>query len=200
MSTPATGSVAPRAGRPRDATRDRELIEATQELLVEVGYDRLTIDAVAARIGAGKATVYRRWPNKTALVVAAIGALHHVEPPPGTGALRSDLLVLAYRFVGDDDRRTAVLAGLLTAMSRDEQLRATVHATIGRPSLVEFAAVITAAIERGEARTDCDVALMSRIFPGLAFHQVAGVGIALDRAFVEMIIDRVLLPLLTAPG
>lgn len=188
-----------RAGRPRDANRDRELIEATQDLLVEVGYDRLTIDAVASRVGAGKATVYRRWPNKTALVVDAVSALHHSQPPPNTGTLRGDLMALAGAFVGRDARRTAVIAGLLTAMSHDEHLRATVSTAIGRPRLTEFAAVISAAIERGEARADCDVALMSRIFPGLAFHQVAGLGAPLDTAFVEKIIDEVLLPLLTAP-
>ena len=169
-------------------------------MLVEVGYDRLTIDAVASRVGAGKATVYRRWPNKAALVVDAVAALHRPQPPPSSGSLRGDLLALAGAFVGQDARRTAVIAGLLTAMSHDENLRATVSTAIGRPRNAEFAAAITAAIERGEARADCDVALMSRIFPGLAFHQVVALGAPMDSAFVEKIIDGVLLPLLTRPA
>lgn len=195
MPTTAAGAAS-RTGRPRDAHRNRELIEATQDLLVEVGYDRLTIDAVASRVGAGKATVYRRWPNKTALVVDAVTALCIPQQPPRTGTLRGDLLVLAEHFVGSDARRTKVIAGLLTAMSNDEHLRTIASEAIGRPRLAEFANVITTAIERGEARPDCDVALMSLIFPGLSFHQVAGLGAPLDTAFVEKIIDGVLLPLL----
>ena len=197
MTTPTTIGEAARRGRPRDVKRDRDLIEATQDMLIDVGYDRLTIDAVASRVGAGKATVYRRWPNKMALVVEAVTALHHSQPPPHTGSLRSDLMVLAEAFVGHDSRRTAVIAGLLTAMAHDDHLRATVSAAIGRPRIAEFAAVIDAAIERGEVRRDCDVALMSRIFPGLAFHQVAGLGAPMDTAFVELVMDGVLMPLLT---
>jgi AcrR family transcriptional regulator len=192
--TPTT-AAATRTGRPRDSSRDRELIAATQDLLVEVGYDRLTIDAVASRVGAGKATVYRRWPNKTALVVDAVGALCSTQPLPATGTLRGDLLALAGEFVGSDRRRTEVIAGLLTAMTHDEQLRVAASEAIGRPRMTQFAEVIRAAIERGEAQ-DCDVALMSVIFPGLAFHRVAALGAPMDIAFVEKIIDTVLLPLL----
>jgi len=193
-SRPVT-AAATRTGRPRDASRDRELIEATQDLLVEVGYDRLTIDAVASRIGAGKATVYRRWPNKTALVVDAVSALCGSQPPPATGTLRGDLLALAEQFVGSDARRTEVIAGLLTAMTHDEQLRASASEAIGRPRMAQFADVIRAAVERGEAR-DCDIALMSVILPGLCFHRVAALGAPMDAAFVEKVIDGVLLPLL----
>ena len=92
MATTAGTAERHRPGRPRSTERDRQLLEAAQDLLVEVGYDRLTIDAVANRVGAGKATVYRRWPNKTAMVVDAVEALHRPHPPPGTGSLRSDLL------------------------------------------------------------------------------------------------------------
>lgn len=192
---PPSPAPTTRTGRPRDSNRDRELLTATQDLLVEVGYDRLTIDAVASRIGAGKATVYRRWPNKTALVVDAVGALCNTQPLPVTGTLRGDLLALGEQFVGSDHRRTEVIAGLLTAMTHDEHLRAAASEAIGRPRTVQFAEVIRAAIERGEAH-DCDVALMSVIFPGLAFHRVAALGAPMDTAFVEKIIDTVLLPLL----
>ena len=59
-------------GRPRDETRDAAIFEATLSVLGEVGYDRLTIDAVAARAKASKATVYRRWPTRDALVIDAL--------------------------------------------------------------------------------------------------------------------------------
>ena len=59
-------------GRPRDETREAAILEATLAVLSDVGYDRLTIDAVATKAKASKATVYRRWPNKAALVVDAL--------------------------------------------------------------------------------------------------------------------------------
>ncbi len=194
-----TGRADSRTGRPRDAQRDAELVEAAQELLIEIGYDRLTIDAVAARVGAGRATVYRRWPNKTALVLDAVTALHSTQPLPDTGTLRGDLMALAQGFLEAGVRHTAVVGGLLTAMSRDPELRATVSEVLGRPRLAEFAGVITAAVERGEARPDCDVPLLARVFPGLAFHQVAGIGLPLDAAFVEQVVDEILMPLLRQP-
>lgn len=191
---------APRRGRPRDAARDRELLEATQDLLVEVGYDRLTIDAVAARAGAGKATVYRRWPHKSALVADAVGALHRPQATPDTGSLRDDLMTLAAAFAGNDARRAAVIAGLITAMAHDDDLHEAVHSALARPRYAEFAAVIQQAIDRGEVPADRDVALLSRLLPALAFHQVAALHAPVDTAFVTRIVDAVLLPLLTPPG
>ena len=82
-------------------------------------------------------------------------------------------------------------------MAHDHKLQVAVRDTIGRPRLGELTAVITAAVERGEARPDRDVALMSRLLPGLVFHQVAGLGVDLDATFTTKIIDEILLPLLT---
>ena len=124
----------------------------------------------------------------------AVSALCESQPLPATGTLRGDLLALAEQFVGSA-RRTEVIAGLLTAMTHDEDLRASASEAIGRPRMAQFADVIRAAVERGEAR-DCDVALMSVIFPGLSFHRVAALGAPVDAAFVENVIDEVLLPLL----
>ena len=62
-----------RGGRPRDATRDAVIMSAALEVLAEHGYDRMTMDQVAKRAGAGKATLYRRWPSKADLVAQAGG-------------------------------------------------------------------------------------------------------------------------------
>src|ERR671937_591346 len=78
----------------RGAARETAILQATLELLAESGYDQLTIDAVAARARCSKATIYRRWPDKAALVVTAVRR-HAGQPAaaaPETGSLRSDLL------------------------------------------------------------------------------------------------------------
>ncbi len=78
-------------GRPREAGIDDAVREAVRALLTETGYQRCTIDAVAARAGVGKAAVYRRWRSKAELVFTAV--IHPVElgPPADTGTLRGDV-------------------------------------------------------------------------------------------------------------
>ena len=81
-----------RGGRPRDPSRDGVIRAAILHLLAEVGYGALTMDAVAARAGVGKATIYRRWRTKQDLVVDTICELNQTTViPPDTGSLESDL-------------------------------------------------------------------------------------------------------------
>ena len=80
-----------RGGRSLDSSRDLVLREAALALLAEVGYDRLTMDAVAARARAGKTTIYRRWAGKAELVVDALNSLKGGRGSPGTGSLRRAL-------------------------------------------------------------------------------------------------------------
>src|SRR5689334_4055737 len=79
-------------GQPREAA----ILDAAGALLAELGYEALTIDAVAARAGSSKATIYRRWRNKAQLVKAVLDALdaEHNAEIPDTGALRSDLVAV----------------------------------------------------------------------------------------------------------
>ena len=82
-------------GRALDVTRCAALRDAALELLAEIGYDRLTIDSVAARAHASKATIYRRWPGKAELVVDALTLLKGAPLVPDTGTLRGDLEAIA---------------------------------------------------------------------------------------------------------
>ena len=96
-----------------ERNRDDALRDAAIELLAEIGYDRLTMDAVAARARASKATIYRRWQNKAELVVDAVGCLKGVTPLPDSGSLAGDLREVCDAF-GDDDSRLGahVMLGL----------------------------------------------------------------------------------------
>ena len=71
--------TAPKLGRKRDLSRDPEILEATLEVLAETGYDGMTIDMVAARAKAGKATVYRRWASKGELVIDAVACMKSAD-------------------------------------------------------------------------------------------------------------------------
>ncbi|MBN9376091.1 MAG: helix-turn-helix transcriptional regulator, partial [Cellulomonas sp.] len=83
-----------RLGRPRDMTRDAEILQAARDELAERGYERMTVAAVAARAGAGKATVYRRWASKAELVLDAAMCTADtaltIDRVPDTGSLAGD--------------------------------------------------------------------------------------------------------------
>src|SRR5215472_1625802 len=107
-----------RGGRPLDATRDDAILQAAIELVAEIGYDRLTIDAVAARARAGKATVYRRWPSKAQLVAEACACVAFNLEPPNSGSLRTDMIAIAEHMWIESGPvpRAAVMAGLMSAL------------------------------------------------------------------------------------
>jgi AcrR family transcriptional regulator len=119
----AVASPGPRRrGRPRAAERDTAILDAAQQLLGEVGYDRLRIQDVADRAHAGLATIYRRWPTKQALV---IDAMQHTAPEmlPESDDPLADLQAILHEAVVDLwGPRRHFLVGLLTSLRTDPEL------------------------------------------------------------------------------
>ena len=182
-------------GRPLDAGIEADLLRATQDLLIEQGFERLTVDAVAKRCSASKATIYRRWPSKVALAVAATAALLPVPEVPDTGDFREDLLACSCAYI-QDDRRIAVLASLLTATRHDPVLRTAARDTIGSPVGGLFEHVFARAVSRGQIAKGIDIDIISEVLPAIAFHYVAALGLPIDERLVLRVIDGVLLPAL----
>jgi len=83
-----------RPGRPRSEQAEQAIIEATLDLFAERGFEGVCVEAVAARAGVGKATIYRRWPNKEELLLAAFGSLKSPFPEPKGVSVREDLLAM----------------------------------------------------------------------------------------------------------
>ena len=201
MITDMTTDTAPRpVGRPRDASRDADLLKAALDLLVEVGYDRLTIDAVAARVKASKATVYRRWPNKAALVVDAMQALHESKQEdeifPDTGSLREDLLAGARKFVDKlSSEEGRLVAAVMTASMRDPELAAAMRS--GSDDKVAMcAAPLDRAVVRGEITSSCSPDAFAEVVQSVFLFRFLVSGEPLDEAFVVHVIDDIVLPLL----
>ena len=113
--------MTPSTERPRvEGDREQEIFDATLWVLAESGYDRLTMDAVAARAKASKATLYRRWTNKVSLVIEALQHEKGPNTPPDTGSLRGDLQQVFCGVGGlSDPTSIATFASVLTAISRD---------------------------------------------------------------------------------
>lgn len=136
------------------------VLEATQSLLVEVGYNGLSIDEVAARAGVHKTTIYRRWPSKPELVAAAVSeSSRQGIPVPDTGALGTDLAAFAksiVRFVGDSETAGATRS-LLAAANDSDELMAVSHGYWAE-RMANAAPIVTRAIERGELAAEVDPA------------------------------------------
>ncbi|WP_329410857.1 TetR/AcrR family transcriptional regulator [Streptomyces sp. NBC_00704] len=183
--------------------REAELYEAVLELLREVGYDALTMDAVAARTRSSKATLYRQWGGKAELVAKAV---RHDKPGIAaggvdTGSLRGDLHALTMR--SDDcelEQNSALMRGLAMAVHGNPDLLKAFKEHLVEPEMAEFGRVLQRAVDRGEVRADN---------PAMHFvpHMMIGAFAArtmLDeqpptQAFLLAYIDAVVLPALGAP-
>jgi AcrR family transcriptional regulator len=177
------------------------LREAALARLAEVGYDRLTMDAVAARARAGKTTIYRRWPGKAELVVDSLNSLKGVPEIPDTGSLRQDLRALAESITSAEGQFGAQVAiGMASALARDGELRRVFGEKFIAPRMAGFLTVFERAVARGEMPSGHDLDLLARLFPALALQQLVMSGELPDTRFAGQIMDEVVYPLATAPA
>lgn len=184
--------------RPRvEGGREDEILDATLDLLLEVGYDRLTLDAVARHARASKATLYRRWETKARLVVEAM-ARANLAPSAAavdTGTLRGDLLAT---FCGGQgllrNGAPTLLASVITAVTTDPEFAAAFRQTFLEPRLQVSRAVYTRAAARGEISADLDLDLLAPTLAGIVLHRAFVLGELPDDALVERVVDHVILP------
>lgn len=188
-----------RPGRRRDHTRDPEILDAALQVLAETGYDGMTIDMVAARAKAGKATLYRRWPSKAELVVEAVAGMTKggvdLAALPDTGTLRGDLVAMIKpHTIEDGERKLRIMAGLMSMLSRQPDLAETVNAAIVEPRAAVTRILMRRAADRGEISPDCDIETLSLITPSMAAYRTLVLKKPVSRAFLIALIDNVLLP------
>lgn len=188
---------APRLGRPRDPSRDTDILDAAIDVLADTGFEGMTIDMVAARAKAGKATLYRRWPSKTALVLDALACLKAVDLDdlPDTGTLRGDLLALSRpRSLHEGERKMRVLAGVVTMLSQEPGLADAAKAALIEPRAAAHRILLQRAVDRGEIAADADIELLSTLLPAMATFRALALREPVDRDYMTRIIDGVLLP------
>lgn len=196
----------PRLGRPYDHSGDAEILAITLAFLAEQDYEHVTLDAVAQRAGRAKTTLYRRWPTKLDLVVAAVqaaGPPPELDHLPGTGSLRTDLLALVDSpWLGGPERRSAVVAGLTAAARTSGRLADVVRRTVTEPSVQVFERLLRRALEQGEIRADLGhrPALVARVVPAMESHRPSGTQGSVGREYLVAVIDDVVLPAVGWPG
>jgi AcrR family transcriptional regulator len=192
---PVTGN-APR-GRTPDPAREAAILDAAEELLKEVGYDRMTLDAVARRASASKATIYRRWNGKADMVAALIDRIADDHPVlVVSDSLRADLLAAFGLYCAAVTRKTELVRGLVAAMGADPHLRTLMSQRLADPHYDEVDRILAAAAARGELPFTPDAAPVLRAAKGLVWHRVLLAGEQLDDSFIAEAVDSVFLPLL----
>jgi len=198
-TTPAAD--APKLGRKRDHTRDPEIMDAAIEVLAEAGYDGMTIDMVATRAKAGKATLYRRWASKSELVLDAVacmkgGPIDH-DSLPDTGTLRDDLIAMIKApTLKDAEQKLKVMAGLVSMLSRNPELADAATAAIVEPRASANRFIMRRAQERGEVSPGADIDTIAMVSPSMAAYRVLILRKPVDREFLISLIDGVILPAL----
>jgi len=193
--TPAEAAAAA-AARPRvEGDREQEILDAALEVLTDVGYDRLTMDAVAHRAKASKATLYRRWNSKAKLVVESLAKMKTVPVIPDTGDLRSDLMAAFCGMGGlTDHDTTATLGAVITAVSTDPEFAHEFREQVVGPKARVSRVVFERARERGELRPDLDLEIVVPALAGIVLHRVFILGEQPDAELIERTIDQIILP------
>lgn len=194
-----TTAPAPKLGRKRDHTRDPEILDAALEVLAETGYERMTVDMVATRAKAGKATVYRRWASKAELVIEAVACMKKgdidFDALPDTGTLRGDLVAMMKpHSIVDAEKKLQVMAGLVSMLANHPDLADAVNAAIVEPRASVNRLFLRRAVERGEIPADADIEKLALLGPAMASYRVLIQRRPVDRAFLLSIIDDILLP------
>lgn len=188
-------------GRKRDHTRDGEILDAAVEVLAETGYDGMTIDMVASRAKAGKATLYRRWASKDELVIDAVACMKKenlaVEYLPDTGTLRGDLVAMIKpHSIQDSEKKMQIMAGLMSMINSNPNLAEAAHAAIVEPRASVNRLFMRRAIERGEIPADADIETLSLVSQAMGSYRTLMLRKPIDREFIISIIDGVILPAL----
>ncbi|WP_369137129.1 TetR-like C-terminal domain-containing protein [Modestobacter versicolor] len=195
---PADGTRPGRGGRPRDPSRDGAIRAAILKVLAESGYAGLTMDAVAAAAGVGKATIYRRWRTKSELVADAVAELSSVSVEvPDTGSLEGDLRVLLHWLVGAvNGPLGAATLSLLSAMPHEPELREAFRSgPMGVWSAV-FREVWVRAETRGEVqRPVMGTAVASTASAPILQRWLFG-GEAVSVEFADEVLAEIVLPLI----
>jgi AcrR family transcriptional regulator len=190
------------SGRPVDASpwspREAEFLAVTLQLLQQNGYDRLTLDAVATTAQASKATVYRRWPTKAELVLAAfIEGVRQSAVPPDTGTLRGDLLGLGDIILEQTHQHSGTLRAVLVEVSNNPALNeAMQHEFVDqRRALLRY--VLQQAVNRGEIDGAAISDELWDVLPGYLIFRSIIQNRPPSTDTVRALVDEVLIPSLT---
>ncbi|MBG0562750.1 TetR/AcrR family transcriptional regulator [Actinoplanes aureus] len=194
-AAPETGQERKAPGRPRNAQADEAILDAVLALLSDgQSAAAISIEAVAARAGVGKATIYRRWPNKEALLIEAVRAMKGPLPELAGRSVRDDLIALVEaNRTPNAQRNGKITACLLPEFIKDEEL-GRMHQAVVEPRRDVTRQVLRRGIESGELRADLDVELTLLMLsaPSMVQAMLPWSPRVPDEGFAEKLVDALL--------
>jgi AcrR family transcriptional regulator len=171
----ATGTRRP--GRPRSSEAHAAILGATLELAMEGGLRRLSMEAIAARAGVGKATIYRRWKTKEAIFAEAVRQIALTPEVPDTGSVRGDVEATTAAVLGRmAPQAFRTIPRLLAEAGDDADLREAMQAALLRPRKAAIRTILRRGVARGELRADLDIELVADVMLGSAIARVLMAG------------------------
>jgi AcrR family transcriptional regulator len=182
-----------RPGRPRDARADSAIIEAAVDVLADRGPSGFTVDEVASRAGCGKATVYRRWPTRAALLLDTAGRMGLQPPVVDTGSLRGDLAVVLSALGRKLSTTPAgrILPGVMAEATVDPDMRELLGDFMASRRAYPRT-VVQRGVDRGELPADTDVEMVLDVVGGTIMFRQFALGKAADPAYALVLVDRML--------
>jgi AcrR family transcriptional regulator len=188
----------PTHARPRvEGAREDEILQTALLLLADVGYDNLTMDAIASAARASKATLYRRWSSKVELVVDALDRMkaYSEQDPVDTGSLRSDLLAAACAAGGVTDHfGLSVLGSIVTAIQRDAEFATAFRGHFVAKRVAYQRGIFQRAIDRGEIPAGVEVDSLLFVLPSLCLYRAYVLGEDVTPDTVTRVVDDVVMP------
>ena len=179
------------AGRLRSSEADQAILQTTLRLLVEQGYDAMSMEGVASAAGVGKTTIYRRYPGKRELVVAAVSSLAaSVEPPPDSGNTYNDLLDFTRQMfdVMRNGPGFSMVGTLLVKEREDPTLLDLFRRRVMRPRMELVTDILRRGIERGEVRAGIPIETTVLMLAGSLFSRHIS-GQPEDDAWLQSMVD-----------
>ena len=179
-------------GRPRSAAADRAILDAAFKLLCELGYARVSIEAVAAEAGVGKTTIYRRYATKVDLAAAAIRAHLNVEEVPRTGDTHADLALLLDRTIAAvfDGPVMSLVGSFVVEQRNNPELLDELRPGIAVPRRALMREVLRHGIARGEVRPDADIDVAIDMVAGAVVYTYIW-GISSDGNWAKKVLEMI---------
>jgi AcrR family transcriptional regulator len=194
MAGPKTND-APRRGRPRSETSRQAILAAARDLLLEHGLNSVSMDALAQRAGASKATIYRWWPSKELLALDALFSQWNTgaSETQDTGSLAGDLLALIRPWARQLAKKPygRILAALISSAQSDPQFAKEYRARFVQPRREPARIIFARAVDRGEIPADFDLEAILDLLYGPFYLRILHGHAPLNDRFARTIVDYV---------
>lgn len=178
-------------GRPRSEKTKTDILTASYDLLIENGFGAVTVEKIAEKAGVSKATIYKWWPNKAAVVMDGfLNATTEKLPIPDTGSTIDDMLIQVSNFVEFlMSKKGNVITEIIAEGQFDQNLADIYRKAYFKPRRDISKQILERGISRGELRKDLDIELVIDLIWGPVFYRLLITGEVLDDIFIKKLID-----------